>query len=59
MSTKHFEIGEDRQSILSLIDKKIDGLKQIEKRAYGEDATYARQCMEALRDEVEQGLDQP
>ncbi len=52
------EISEDRKSIIALIDTKIEVMKIKELRAPGEELAHSRQCMEALRSEIEQGLDQ-
>jgi hypothetical protein len=53
------EISEERQSILAHIDSKIEGIKRREKGELGDEGAYARHCMEALRSDIEQGLDQP
>lgn len=51
-------MSEERAAILKLIDQKIAGLLALEKRQ-SEDAPYARQCFEALRSEIENGLHLP
>lgn len=51
-------MSEERAAILKLIDRKIAGLAALEKRQ-SEDAPFARQCFEALRDEVANGLHLP
>lgn len=53
------EISEERQSILDHIARKIEGIRRREKGELGDEAAYARHCMEALRSDIEQGLDQP
>lgn len=52
------EMNEERAATLKLIDRKIAGLVKLEKRQR-EDAPFARQCFEALRDEIENGLHLP
>lgn len=57
--TSRPEVSEERESILAHLDTKIEGLRRREKGAIGDEATYARHCLEALRSDIEQGLDRP
>jgi hypothetical protein len=53
------EMNEERAATLRAIDRKIEGLRAREKGQIESDATYARQCFEAFRSEVENGLHIP
>lgn len=51
------EICATRRSILGLVDKKIAFLSDTRKRGDSDEATYARQVLEAMRSDIRQCLD--